>query len=321
MVAQHRRRLVIAAVLLAAGFALLVAAVVTSRDGTGETGAGPPLASLPSARAWFERDVHPFGEPVTAHIELAVAKDRILPDTVQISADFRPYELVGRPRRVTRDLGRSLLVHYALTLRCRRLDCVPETQSKEFEFTTFSARWRYPPPPNTPARFRTEQYTTQRFGGPLPSLKVTTRLADDDVADGRWRTGVEQLAAVTYRFAPTPLLVVLVLLALAMVGVAGGAMTVYVRRLRREAAERGAVAADVPLTPLEEALGLVTAARGNGDGRARMALDALAGELDGAGQAELAREAERIAWSPSHPDEDAVAALAAKVRLALESGR
>ena len=51
------------------------------------------------------------------------------------------------------------------------------------------------------------------------------------------------------------------------------------------------------------------------------ALDALAGELDGAGQAELAREAERIAWSPSHPDEDAVAALAAKVRLALESGR
>ena len=278
MVARYRRALVPAAV-LAAGVALLVAAVVTARDGDGESGGGPPLASLPAARAWFERDVHPFGEPVTAHVELAVAKDKIFPDTVQISADFRPYQVVGRPRQVMRDLGQSLLIEYVLTLRCRQLDCVPEAQSKEFELTTFSVRWRYPPPPDTPARFRTEQYTTQRLGGPLPSLKVTTRLADDDVADGRWRAGIEQLPAVSWRLAPTTLLVVLVLLAIAMVGAAAATVVLYVRRLRRDAAARVAVAEDVPLTPLEEALRAVAAARGNGDGRARVALDALAGEL------------------------------------------
>ena len=78
MVAAGSRRLVLAGALVAGGIVLLVAAALSARDG-GTPRGGPRLTSLPVARAWFERDVHLFGEPVTAHVELAVAKGKIFP--------------------------------------------------------------------------------------------------------------------------------------------------------------------------------------------------------------------------------------------------
>ena len=313
------RRLALAVALSVVGVALLVAALLSARDG-GSPGGGPRLSSLPKARAWFERDVHPFGQPVKAHVDLAVAKGKIFPDTLEVSSDLSPYRIVGVPRQETFDLGRSLLIRYTLTLRCLERECLPEGESSEFELPPFMIRWRYPPPPDTPAMYRTEQFTTQRLGGAWPPLKVTTRLMEDDPGEGRWRSGVDELPAVSYRASPTLLLVLLSVLALGMLAVAAAAIAVYARRLARAAAARRAVTAEAARPPLEQALLAVSETRGNGDGRIRMALETLADELGDAGEHELARDAQRIAWSPSVPDEASVVQLTEKVRVAMENG-
>ena len=321
MVAAGSRRLLVAGALVTGGIVLLVAALLSARDG-GTPRSGPRLASLPIARGWFERDVHLFGEPVTAHVEVAVAKDKIFPETLEVSATVEPYRIVGRPKRETFDLGRSLLIRYTVVLRCLQRECLPqgETENSEFEFDPFGIRWRFPPPPNTPKMYRTEQFTTQRMGGVWPPLKVTTRLMEDDLGEARWRTGIDEFPAVSYRASPTTLLAVLILLAVAMLGVAAAAIAVYVRRRVREAELQRAVAAEAERPPLEAALLAVAETRANGDGRMRMALEALADELGAAGEHELARDAQRIAWSPAEPDEQTVAQLATKVRSVVENG-
>ena len=82
-----------------------------------------------------------------------------------------------------------------------------------------------------------------------------------------------------------------------------------VRRRRPEAA------ADPELPPLERALRVVerTVEHGHGEER-REALEALAFELDAAGDEEHARAARELAWSPDEPAVEPVTALVEELR-------
>ena len=50
-------------------------------------------------------DVHLFGEPVVAHVDVILNRDRVDPAEVQLRTDFEPYEQVGETRDVRRDIA------------------------------------------------------------------------------------------------------------------------------------------------------------------------------------------------------------------------
>ena len=68
-------------------------------------------------------DVHTFGEPVVATVEVVADAGFIKPDSVRVETDFAPYELAGEPtvdREVINGVAR---VVFTYPLRCLREGC------------------------------------------------------------------------------------------------------------------------------------------------------------------------------------------------------
>jgi hypothetical protein len=265
-----------------------------------------------TTRAFFSPQSHLFGEPVKAQIDLLAKKEEFQPGTETITVDFSPYRIIGSPRKEIRDLGPDWQLSYIVTLNCVRTVCLPQGETREFEFPDIRVVFKSPPPPGR--KFKDRRLDQRTTGADVPSLKVASRLGPFDVQEARWRSSVRELPPVSYRITPGWLTFWLLAGAALLVAVAAGAVGFFVRRAREEARVQEAEAAAVR-SPLEQALALVHESSGNGDPQLeRMALAGLARELRDEGLAELADTAERLAWFEEPPSRAAVEALTAQIR-------
>lgn len=326
-----RGRLVVVAA--AAGAIVAVALLVTlarSGDVAPRPGAQPVR---PAVRADLQPRTHGFGDTVSATLQLTVPSDALVVDTVVATAGrsgglgrgatgpvgaFDPYELVAPPVRDVERGGGLTIVRYTLRLRCLAGDCLPDGDSKAFEFPNPTFVWSVRAPPGR--RFADRQLDQRRASGFWPTLTVARGIPADRLTESGWRSALVELptagASVSPRTLANALLGAAGLLVVAAAALLG---LVAHRELRRR--ERALVRAEAPPLPLEQALRLVESLNGRGDERERrVALETLASELRRADRAPLAYDAERLAWEEGDPDHDAMAALAAEARASTQDG-
>jgi hypothetical protein len=307
------RRLVVpaVAVLVAAPVCAVLLVLVFRGDGGSDAETRRESTVRPTVKASFEPEVHRFGEPVTARIELTVRKAELQAETARPGSGFDPYVARGAADFELREFGALAQLRYTVTIQCLRQACLPETQTGEFQLGNASVGWRVPPPPGR--RFADRRLDQRGASGSWPPLKVTSWLSPDDLQAARWRSSLGDLPAPTYAVSPRWLVggliggaAALVLLAASLV--AGSVRDLWARRARAHDAE-------LQVPPLEQALALVEDSRLNGDvpGR-RVALETLAQELRLGGESRLAADAERLAWSPAAPADADVDTLVATVR-------
>lgn len=270
-------RLAVAAAALAAGGALLAAALVRAHD--------PRLPAVRSveARASLPSRHVRFGDTVPVGVDVLVPRRSVDPQTVRLDASFAPYRVIGRVAARRTDDGPTTLLRYRLTLECLRPECLPERDGSPFLLP--SALVRYQGATGAPGRLIVS----------WPPLAVATQLGALDAAELKWRDGLNPPPAFDYRMPPRLLAVLLAALAL---GAALGSIRLLLPRIA--AALPDARAPD-RLGVLERALAAVRhAARGEDTGERRRSLDLLAREL-GSGRRREAPAAQQLAWSSAVP--------------------
>ena len=88
-------------------FVVGVAALVVLAAGCGGDDSKPLIAAGKTAvvRGEIVPDVHLFGEPVVAHVDVILNREKADPADVRLKTDFEPYEPVGETREQRRDIG------------------------------------------------------------------------------------------------------------------------------------------------------------------------------------------------------------------------
>ena len=97
--------------------------------GCGGSDDKPLLAGGKAAavRGALTPDVHLFGEPVVAYVDVIVDREQVDPDAVRMKTDFEPYDTVGETTVEQEEIGRFTHLRYSTTLRCLTEDCIPRT--------------------------------------------------------------------------------------------------------------------------------------------------------------------------------------------------
>jgi hypothetical protein len=262
-----------------------------------------------------------FGDEVVARVEVIVDRERFEPERIRVAPAFEPYEIQGEPERAVRELGDFSSVKWVFRLRCLSYGClklvgggpsqhlpggIPNpNQSGGFgeraSLRLKAARVLYEKPDGG------RQVLTQ-VGWPEMQSVSRVNFADTDVIGFGFpfEASVTPLVEASYR-APPPLLAgAFVAGGLALLGLSG----LLLAGLRRRE-EPVAVEEVIALSPLEQALVRVEAARDGPEPERREALEALAAELDPAAHADDAR---RLAWSPAEPVPEAMDDLVEAVR-------
>ena len=198
-------------------------------------------------RGGLTPDVHLFGEPVVAHVDIIVDREQIDPDAVRVTADFKPYESVGETTVEQEEIGQFTYLRYTTTLRCLREDCIPRTLTGD---VTISQTPELPLFPENQQRDEKRKYE-------FPAALVTAEGEPKDRALGRvvwpplrsvsrinWYDssvvgqGFPFISTVTpvpepsYRISPTVLGIALLALAVALLAFP---VTYLIRRYRRVA--------------------------------------------------------------------------------------
>jgi hypothetical protein len=268
----------------------------------GGEGVGAPARAV-AVTARIEPDVVAFGTPVVATADV-VADTRVVdPGSISLQADFAPYEVAGAPVVARQVEGSTAHVVFRYTLRCLREGCEPAGARGVARFEPGLVRYRFNDNPGT-----------GRDIVDWPPVIVASRVAAADVESIRWRASETGLPAVTTRFGPKTLAVVLLLGALALAGCAVwlGRRLWHVPPAPEETAPRD------ERPPLARALALARTEAGNGAAAPdrRRTLELVARELDAVGLADLADEARELAWSPRASSTDEVESLARRAEEA-----
>lgn len=252
-------------------------------------------------------DVHTFGEPVVASVEVVADAGFIKPETVRVETEFDPYELAGEAT-VDREIvdGVARIV-FRYPLRCLREGCDAAAARGVAQLEPGLVRYRF-----------VEGSGPGRHILDWPPFEVASRVSPADVEALRWRASDTTLPEATSRVGPVGLALAL----LALAGVLAGAAFWLARRLWRTEREDTTEEARVDRSPLERALDLVLADSGNGAASPdrRRTLERLARELAAVGQRGLADDARALAWSPQVASSDEVAGLARRVSEATGAG-
>jgi hypothetical protein len=269
-------------------------------------------------------DVHLFGEPVVAQVDVIVNREKADPADVRLRTNFEPYEQV-ETRSTRQDIGEFTHLRYTTTLRCLGIDCIPRTLKGNA--STVSQL------PGDPVflvgqqRDEKRSYLfpaaivlsgagadAERLGrvvwGPLRSLSRINWYDSSVVGQGfPFVATVAPLQQPGYRVAPALLGLVLVACALSLLALPVWLAWDWRRRRARPKAEQVS-----PLSPLERALRLVewTSRRPSVDER-REALEALAFEID-ADDEQTAEGARKQGWSPPTPEPERMSELVASIR-------
>jgi hypothetical protein len=245
-------------------------------------------------------DVHTFGEPVVASVDVVADAGSIKPETIRIETDFAPYELDGEPTVERKVAGSVAHVAFRFPLRCLREGCDAAAARGVAQFEPGFVHYRF-----------VEGSGPGRHILDWPSIEVASRVREADLEALRWRASETTLPEATMRVGPVGLAAVLIAIALALAGAAAW----LARRLWRSAPEEPLAETQQSRTPLEQALDLVLADSGNGSSSPdrRQMLERLARELTAVGEDGLAEDARELAWAPRGASGDDIAGFARRV--------
>jgi hypothetical protein len=306
----------------------VVAVFLLFAAGCGGSEQKPLIAASKEAvvRGSLTPNVHLFGEPVVARVDVVVDRDKVDPGDLRLRTDFAPYETIGETSVERQDLGRYTHLRYTTTLRCLNEDCIPRTIrnsevmiSQTPELPLFpenqqrddKRRYDFPPGIVSTGVGSDARTLGRAVWPPLRSVSRINWFDPNVVGQGfPFESNVTPLPEPSYRVSPTLLGVGLLLLASALLALP--AWLLWDRRRRRvsPAADRGA-----SLSPLERALVLVEwASRRPSVGERREALEVLAVELDGKEGAERADGVREQGWSPPSPAPEEMTELVASIR-------
>jgi hypothetical protein len=294
--------------------------------GCGGDDSKPLLAQGKAAavRGALTPDVHLFGEPVVATVEVIVDREQIEPGAVRVKTDFKPYETVGQTVVEEEEIGQFTQLRYSTTLRCLREDCIPRTLTgdvtvsqtpelplfPENQMRDEKRKYEFPPAIVTVEDEPADRTLGRVVWRPLRSVSRINWYDSSVVGQGfPFVSTVTPVPEPSYRISPTALGVALIALAVALLALPA----IYlVRRYRaRRAPQRARGPAQ---SPLERALGLVEwASRRPSVDERREALEALAYELD-AEEDETASRARAQGWSPPSPATEEMTGLVAEIR-------
>jgi hypothetical protein len=249
-------------------------------------------------------------------VETAVDNDQLDPALVRVKSSFGDWSRVGDPTVKRQDSGSTTYLRTTFVLRCLIPLCVPTNGTSRFEFKTAKVSYE------APVGEGTERLV---IDADWPVLVVHSRLDASDLTErdplaAPWRADLASLPAVTYRIRPG--LLTLLLLGGGILFVLAGALLGY-RALprRREPAPPPPPPPKPVLSPLEQALILLEAQKGeDGVEERRRALELVADELAGWEDPKLERTARALAWSEDAPAEEEARALAATVRTHVLEG-
>jgi hypothetical protein len=305
----------------------LVAACIAALAGCGGSDSKPLLVGgKPAAvHGSLTPDVHLFGEPIVARVDVLVDRDQVSPSEVDVKTDFKPYETVGETNVTREDIGRFTHLRYTTVLRCLEIACIPSTFkysdvpiSQTPELPLFpenqqraeKVMYQFPPALVTAQTSPEDKVLGRVVWPPLRSLSRINWYDSSVVGQGfPFVATVTPLPETTYRISPTFLGLLLLALAGAIVAVPVGYL---VQRRRARSASKAEGAA---LSPLERALALVEwASRRPSVDERREALEALAYELDGEAAGVTAAKARAHGWSPPPPASEEMTELASTVR-------
>jgi hypothetical protein len=307
---------------------LVVGAVafVVLAAGCGGDDSKPLIAAGKTAvvRGEIVPDVHLFGEPVVAQVDVILNRTKADPADVRLKTNFEPYEPVGETREERRDIGEYTVIRYTTTLNCLSQFCIPRTAAGETTVSQLPGL-----PPFLPGQQRDEKIKFEFPPALLvqdadPNDKTLGRVIwsplrslsrinwDDSSVVGQ---GFPFVATVTplpepdYRISPTVLGLGLLALALGLLAIP--AFLLWDRRRRAAPA----VEAGPPVSPLERALRLVEwASRRPSVDERREALEVLAFELGHEQDGESADRARKAGWSPPSPEAVEMTELVASIR-------
>lgn len=294
--------------------------------GCGGSDDKPLLAQGKAAavRGSLTPDVHLFGEPVVAHVEVVVDREQVDPGAVRVKTDFKPYETVGETTVEREEIGRFTQLRYTTTLRCLDVDCIPRTRSGDVTISQTPGLPLFPenqvrdekrkyefPPALVTAEDEPKAKTLGRVV--WPPLRSVSRINWYDasvVGQGfPFASTVTPVPEPSYRIPPTVLGIALLALAIALLALPA----IYL--VRRYRVRRAPSRSQKPsLSPLEHALALVEwASRRPSVDERREALEALAYELD-AEEDTTASRARAQGWSPPSPATEEMTGLVEEIR-------
>ncbi len=299
------RRLALLGLVLVAALGA-AAVVLVPRDSGGED---ESTLRPVRARTSVSDRIVAFGDTITARVDVALDLRQVDPEAVKVRSTFGAWRRIGTALLTRDDAGSSSHLRVTYVLRCAKQACVPERDTLPFDFP--------------PARI---EFTNRAGGRGLiranwPLVTLHSRLGTTDLANASpWRVDVSSPPEPSFRASPS--LLVALLLAGALVLLAGGGALAYAGWPRRvvEAEPEPEPEPEVRLTPLEQALELLEdAARANGAADQRRSLELVAEVLAERGEEDgLAASARALAWSPTAPVPEDTKQLAARVRAALE---
>jgi hypothetical protein len=296
------KRLSLLALVLTAA-AIAVAILVGRTDSAKDE---PRSLTAPADGAVVETTVSPsralFGDRLVAELRVTVDRSRVDPDSVAVSAEFEPFDLVGPALVEVREAGPAAVVSLRFPIQCVRRECIPEQGTLGVLIAPADVQWAW--------TGRAALGTTEAT---WPEIAIGGRV--DPAAGGSVEPQISSLdpGEVTYGIDPALLRWLLLGVACAMLLLAGGTGAVL---LLRAAPSRPDPVEALGGFSLADALQALEQA-GEGDMRGRRAaLDRLAElvdelELDGLGP-----EVSRLAWSSEPPSAAAIADIAAAVRRA-----
>jgi hypothetical protein len=312
------RRAVAAAALILVALAVLVGAGIALVAG-GNDAEAPPRAddAAPiAAVAAISPRIALFGDTVSARIDTTVDNEQLDPALVRVKSSFGDWSRVGDPTVKRQDSGSTTYLRTTFLLRCLIPLCVPTNGTSRIDFKPAKVSYE------APVGEGTERLV---IDADWPVLVVHSRLDASDLTErdplaAPWRADLTSLPEVTYRIRPG--LLTGLLLAGGVLFVLAGALLGY-RALprRREPAPPPPPPPKPVLSPLEQALILLEAQRGeDGVEERRRALELVADELAGWKDPKLERTARALAWSEDAPAEADARALAATVRTHVLEG-
>ena len=240
---------------------------------------------------------HSFGDPVVATADVLVDTREIPLGSVVLQPNFGPYEALDPPRVVREQFGDLGRVRYTYDLVCLKEGCDTADARGVSDFPSGRLRYRFKDRPGN---------AFESFDWPL--LEVSSRVANTDVEEIRWRSDATSLVPASYRVsARTAALAVLVI----AIGCAIAAVLLARRLWWPKRADASDLLDDVDTrSALVRALEVALLRADDGDlPERRRALERVARELGAAGDPALAGEARALAWAPTPPTTAQIEAL------------
>ena len=137
------RRVVAGLIIAVAVTAGAVAIVLLTGRGDRDQSASVAIGAGPVAT---EASLAPrnilFGDTLTAHIDVAVDRSRVIPGSVRVKSKFAPWSLIDPPAGDRRDVGGTTVIRMTYALRCVISPCVPERETSPLEFNPVGVTYR-----------------------------------------------------------------------------------------------------------------------------------------------------------------------------------